>query len=282
MRRHATVDEIALGSNDVLLGSVYVSELANVISYDPTTQTCSCQPLISDVRRDPSTGEPYAEEWPVMFNIKVMWPRGGGAAMAFGLNAGDTVNLIAYDFDPSVLTSPTNKTTMPADTRKLRGHSWRAIPEDFFGLPSIEGQMAAAGAFLGMIGDFAQISFAPGMITVGTTTEAGSAPAGKLPPGSGSGLGKVGQIIHTTNGLQLGNRPGGSETAFITADSFQVGPSPTKAVAIAQMIDLFIATVMGWTPVPNDGGAALKTARTAAGGSPTTTTAAKALTAQPK
>src|ERR1700683_758670 len=50
----------------------------------------------------------------------------------------------------------------------------------------------------------------------------------------------------------------------ISATSIALGGS-TDAIALASKVDAFIAAVMAWVPVPDDGGAALKTALTAAG-----------------
>jgi len=60
-----------------------------------------------------------------------------------------------------------------------------------------------------------------------------------------------------------------------------VGSPPVDAVGLSSRIDLFIQTVMTWVPVPNDGGAALKTALTAAGFTPASTTASKTVKCAP-
>jgi hypothetical protein len=59
----------------------------------------------------------------------------------------------------------------------------------------------------------------------------------------------------------------------LSATDIELGNAVTGSIALSQKIDLFIQTVMGWIPVADDGGAALKTALTTAGFTITTTTA---------
>jgi hypothetical protein len=73
----------------------------------------------------------------------------------------------------------------------------------------------------------------------------------------------------------------GSQAQIRISDTeIDLGATPTDPVALSTKIDLFIQTVMGWIPVPNDGGAALKTALTSAGFTPATTVAATQVKAQ--
>ena len=247
MRRHITVSEIADAANDALVGSIYVSEPASVVSYDPVAQTCSAQPLLADVRFDTVTGQPFAENWPVLQNIPVMWPRGGGACLAFGLAPNDTVNLVAWDFSVTgVVTQPGIAPQMPTDIRKLAGHAWRAIPEALFKLPPPEAAAAMKGGVIGLIGGV-QLRFV------------GSPSPGPAVPQT-AGMAQV--------GLQAG----------LDASLAQ----PVALAGGATGIDAFVATLYtlftsGWTPVAGDGGAALKAAFTAAFPAPPASTGAKTL-----
>jgi len=67
---------------------------------------------------------------------------------------------------------------------------------------------------------------------------------------------------------------GADEQIVISSSDIKLGASATGFVALASKIDLFIQTVMSWTPVANDGGAALHLALATAGFTNTTTTAA--------
>jgi hypothetical protein len=171
MRRQVTLSQVVSAANEALVGSIYVSEPAVVVSYNPSTQRASVQPILQDVRFDPDTGQPYGEAWPVLQNVEVLWPCGGGAVLVGTLKPNDRVSLIAWDIDPSSApVQPGSKPVMPVDVRKLSGHAWRAIPEGLTTpLSTAEAAAAAQGLLLGVIGDQAQLRLAPGSIQLGAT-----------------------------------------------------------------------------------------------------------------
>lgn len=244
MRRQTRLGEVTDAANQALLGSVYVSEPGSVVSYNSTTQTASVQPILQDVRFDVDTGQPFGEPWPVLQNVPVMWPRGNGACLAFGLQPNDTVSLIAWDFDPAgLIKAPGTQTVMPVDVRKLAGHAWRAIPEALFALAASEAKAAAAGGVLGLIGDV-QARF----VGKGVPGPSGWSPGGSVAFGPGPALdANLAQPVALAGGAT-------GVDAFISA--------------------LYTLFTTGWVPVPNDGGAALKTAFAAAFPTPPATTGA--------
>jgi hypothetical protein len=169
VRRKRTLSQVVTAATETLVGAIYVSWPGSVIAYNAVTQTADVQPTLTDVRFDPDSGQPYAEPWPVFHGVPVMWPRGGGATLAFNLKAGDSVNLIAWDYDPKSVIQPNagSQTFMPTDIRKLAGHAWRAIPEALFPLPTAEATAAQAGYLLGLVGDPSQIQGVPGSLLLG-------------------------------------------------------------------------------------------------------------------
>lgn len=71
--------------------------------------------------------------------------------------------------------------------------------------------------------------------------------------------------------LTIGAVGGGDPVISFNGSKIQLGASPTDALALGSVVDKFIQTVMGWIPVADDGGAALKSALTTAGFSITST-----------
>ncbi len=68
---------------------VHVSMPGRIESYDAAKQEASVQPLIKVALADGSEAS-----LPVINQVPVIWPRGGGAILSFPLQAGDTVLLV--------------------------------------------------------------------------------------------------------------------------------------------------------------------------------------------
>ena len=170
MERQVRLEELLEIAGDTLRNSVYISQPGSVVSYDPVSQTATVQPRLADVRIDVETGVPTYEPWAPIPNVKVMWPVFGGAVLAGNLKPYDSVTLMAWDLDPSLVTDASTSTVNPVDVRRLGGNYWRAVPEGFaVPIPSQEANAAASGLLLGLVGDPAQIRYSPGSILVGAT-----------------------------------------------------------------------------------------------------------------
>ena len=74
--------------------------IGKIVSYDHSTQTASVKPEQAEVWRD-DQGQRYAEDFPVIKNVPVAFPRGGGFSIVWPLSAGDPVHVICtkYSFD---------------------------------------------------------------------------------------------------------------------------------------------------------------------------------------
>lgn len=76
-----------------VLQSLRTHLLATVVDYDAVRQTCSAQPIARQAVADES-GARVAEQLPVLVDVPVCFPRGGGARFTFPIAKGDTVVLM--------------------------------------------------------------------------------------------------------------------------------------------------------------------------------------------
>ncbi len=65
-----------------------------VQSYDPTKQTCTVQPGIHLVRYPRDGSDPVPLEFPVLLDVPVVFPGGGGYSLTFPLAKGDEVLVV--------------------------------------------------------------------------------------------------------------------------------------------------------------------------------------------
>lgn len=73
--------------------TTYVALPATVESYDPATQTCSARPSL----KRPATLTHDPEELPIVNDVPVKWPRGGGNFLHMPLVKGDRLVLLFCD-----------------------------------------------------------------------------------------------------------------------------------------------------------------------------------------
>jgi hypothetical protein len=75
------------------LTDVHTSIPARVVSYDAATQTADCEIVILRAEQGES-GATVHETYPIVPNVPVGWPSGGGYSLQFQLEAGDGVWLV--------------------------------------------------------------------------------------------------------------------------------------------------------------------------------------------
>jgi hypothetical protein len=88
-----TQAEIILTALGRASAGIRVAMPGKVISYDAAAQTVEVEPQLDAVRPDGS-----ADRLPVLPNVPVAFPRGGGFVMTFPLAKGDFVELVFQDF----------------------------------------------------------------------------------------------------------------------------------------------------------------------------------------
>lgn len=74
----------------------HVGKIVSVESYDATTQKVNVQPLIKEAFTD-EAGERQIERLPVITNVPVQFPQGGGYRLTFPIQRGDTGLLLFSD-----------------------------------------------------------------------------------------------------------------------------------------------------------------------------------------
>ncbi len=145
MRKQVSLSEVLDASNASLKESMYHVLPGIVHEFHPGTAgqqpaTVDVLPAVNDPRSDTVTGQPVAEPFPVIPNIPIVYPRGGGYVFAFPLAAGDHVTLIAYDLDPTLYwvygeawarsSASIKRGGLPLDLRRHAGAYWLALPSD--------------------------------------------------------------------------------------------------------------------------------------------------------
>lgn len=104
------------------LASVHTALPGNVTEYDATTQLASVQPLI--MRRYP---DGTAENYPLITNVPVVFPSGGGGMLSFPIRQGDPVLLLFSEKSLDVWLSK-GGVVDPLDRRKFDLSDGIAIP----------------------------------------------------------------------------------------------------------------------------------------------------------
>ena len=114
MERQVQLEQIVAASIAGLKASIYISLPGAILDYDPFTQTATVQVMLTDPRKDLTSGEAIFEPWGPMQSVPVSWPRMGDYVIVGFLKPGDQVVLEAWDQDPSAWRNQ-DKSTKPAD-----------------------------------------------------------------------------------------------------------------------------------------------------------------------
>jgi len=96
MPNEPSITELIRGALESRLADVHVSMPGIVVSYDAVTQTASIQPALRRVLFDDNE-DPVEEDPPILQNIPVKWPGGGGFYLHFPLAKGDTGELVFHE-----------------------------------------------------------------------------------------------------------------------------------------------------------------------------------------
>ena len=202
----------------------HVALPGRVQSYDAATQTADVVPLVRHPVPQPD-GSYALEDLPVIPSVPVLWPRTGRWMLTMGMTAGDTVQLLVNTAAIGHWRAGSGDVTDPGDLRRQHLAHAVAIP----GLYARSAALGHASATDLVLGDDqgTRVAIKPdGTVTI--TTGAG-----------------VALKIDADGTVHLGGAAG-------------------EAVAMAALVkgnlDALKTIFDAWSPVPNDGGAALKTA----------------------
>lgn len=179
---------------------LHTSMPGRVVTYYPATQTADVQPVIKRAIQSYS-GELVHEELPIIHNVPIEWPGGGGYAMQFPVMSGDFVWLIFSEAATAMWRS-TGQISEPGD---LRRHD---------------------------------LSYACAIFVRGPETKV----LVPLAPSTEARMDCPGPFVFSS-------AAGQAAAQFVAS-----------ATLVSAALQALKAVFDGWTPVANDGGAALKTA----------------------
>ena len=97
---------------------MHTSFPATVQSYDETKQTATLQPVVAR-RYRLSDGEVYTEPMPVIAEVPILFPSGGGMSITWPLSAGDPVTVVIAERSLAEWKANAKAATTPGDTRRF-------------------------------------------------------------------------------------------------------------------------------------------------------------------
>jgi len=137
------------------LDDVHTCTVAKVVLFDPMTETVNCQLQVLKPVND--AGEVAFEEPPILPDVPIAWPQGGGYAIKFPIKPGDFV-LLVFSHESIAMWRETGTKSVPPDLSRHSLGNGIAIPGI---LPTIAGQTSidpthlaskAAGLYMGKEG----------------------------------------------------------------------------------------------------------------------------------
>jgi hypothetical protein len=96
MSRSPVLSEVIASHVRMVLESARTAIPGRVEKYDSATQTADVQPMVRNVLIDPD-GNRLEESLPIIPNVPVAWPRGGGFFLSMPVEKGDFVLLVICD-----------------------------------------------------------------------------------------------------------------------------------------------------------------------------------------
>jgi hypothetical protein len=150
--RSPTWPEVLDRLREKIMQELHVALPAQVESYDPSTQLASVKPLIQDVFYDEDDSL-TSISLPVITNVPVLWPSGGGFGVTCPLAAGDTVTVLFHDRSLDAWLAQGSEQA-PEDLRRHALKDAVAIP-GCWPKPSAMPGVPSDGAQLGRMGGLA-------------------------------------------------------------------------------------------------------------------------------
>jgi hypothetical protein len=109
--------EVVRASNAALRAGLHTSMPGVIKAYDPITKLADVQPVTRAPLSDPETGEADSEDLPVIPNVPVSFPRGGGWHLTFPMAVGDHVTLVFSESETGQWRT-TGEVSDPVDHRR--------------------------------------------------------------------------------------------------------------------------------------------------------------------
>lgn len=219
----------------------HVAYPGRVQAYYPETQTADVVPLIRQQVPQPD-GSYVMEELPVVPSVPVIFPRVGAWFLSFPIAPNDTVQLLVNTSAIGHWRVGSGDVTDPGDLRRQHLSHAVAIP----GLYTRGRALRQTGA--------AGVSSPPQSLPTGVVLGSDETDGPRL-------------LIKADGSIEVVT--GGVTVASVAPDGTVSlgGPvADARAAAVAALVDQNLTAIRdafdAWTPVPNDGGAALKTAMT--------------------
>ncbi len=144
-----TLPEILEASQRTLAARIHTSIPAEVVLYDPVTNTITAKVMVKDFVFDGDGKRTYDEAILIPF-VPVMWPRGGGKVVRLPLLPEDTVCLLFCERSIAEWRT-TGQVSSPIDSRRLSSGYPVAVPglaSDLDTLAPADAIEVAAGALI--------------------------------------------------------------------------------------------------------------------------------------
>ena len=232
MSRTPTLEEVLRAAVRDGLGTVHTAMPGRVESYDAATQKADVQPLVMNVVLADEGGA-FAETLPVLTDVPVVFPRGGGFFLTLPLAPGDHVLLVFCERSIDKFTAGDGGVTDPIDARRHNLSDAVALP-GFYPFRQPVADASAADMVLGEDEDGVQLALtADGKVRVTfgggqTVTIEGKDQTAKITLGDGAvsmTIAETLQALYTQLLLALA-----VHTHTITAPGSQSSP-PTNVAA---------------------------------------------------
>ena len=160
-----TLDAVIKKGIDSALADMHVSKPGVVETYDSTTQKASLQPLVKRTYEDGTV-----QRWPVVNNVQINFPRGGGFALTLPMKNGDKALLVFSDQSLDEWLSSGEEVT-PKDPRRHDESDAVALPgiHSFAPGDTIQSALPDKATFGAENGSI-QLQFGQGNVVIGNKT----------------------------------------------------------------------------------------------------------------
>ncbi|EHF8259118.1 hypothetical protein B8Z58_005064, partial [Enterobacter roggenkampii] len=94
--RNGSFDDVLASERQSINEQIRVALPGIIQSFDPDTVTATVQPSVRSMERD-NDGNTTTDDYPLLVDVPVIFPRGGGCTLTFPVKAGDECLVIFSD-----------------------------------------------------------------------------------------------------------------------------------------------------------------------------------------